>query len=88
MPTIPWYPGGSPELASAVEKHIARSEAPGAFLRNHGLITIGMSLRKAADATYMVEHTIKILLACKLIGQEPAPIPKETLDLILSLYGL
>ena len=88
MPTIPWYPGGSVELASAVDQHIAKTKAPGAFLRNHGLITVGKSLRKAADATFMVEHTIKILLVCKLLGQEPAPIPQETVELILSLYGL
>jgi ribulose-5-phosphate 4-epimerase/fuculose-1-phosphate aldolase len=88
MPTIPWHPGGSKELASAVERHVAKTSAPGAFLRNHGLITVGKSLRNAADATYMVGHTIKILLACKLLGQEPARIPQETVDLILSLYGL
>jgi ribulose-5-phosphate 4-epimerase/fuculose-1-phosphate aldolase len=88
MPTIAWHPGGSKELAAAVERQVAKTNAPGAFLRNHGLITVGKSLRKAADATYMVEHTIKVLLACKLLGQEPAPIPQENVDLILSLYGL
>jgi L-fuculose-phosphate aldolase len=88
IPKIPWYLGGSDELAFAVEKHVAKTEAHGAFLCNHGLITIGRNLREAADITLMVEHTIKILLACKLLGQEPTPITEETVDQIFSLYGL
>ena len=87
MPTIPWYMGGTKELAAAVEEQVSMTNATGAFLKNHGLITTGKNLRKAADASLAVEHTIKILLACQLLGKEPAQIPEETVKFLSQFVG-
>lgn len=84
LPVIPWAMGGSRELADYMIEYVGNTHAGGAFLRNHGLVTIGRSLREAADATYAIEHTIRILLLCKSIGREPSVIPQETVDLLLN----
>ncbi len=88
LPMIPWYFGGSEELAKAVEKHVSKTKAKGAFLRNHGLITIGENLREAANATLVVEHTIKIMLACKVLGKEPTQIFAESIESLLNYEGV
>jgi autoinducer 2 (AI-2) kinase len=87
MPVIPWYLGGTKDLAKAVEEHVSKTKASGAFLKNHGLITIGKNLRKAADSTLAVEHTVKILLACKITGTEPSLIPEETVKFLSQFIG-
>jgi len=87
IPMIPWYLAGSNELAVAVEKEVSRTEARGAFLRNHGLITIGETLREAADSTLAVEHTIKILVTCKLVGKEPTEILADAMKFLIDYEG-
>jgi len=77
---IPFYLGGSKELQAEVLK--AFTTANGAYLRNHGLITIGKDLRKAADATLMVEHTIGILLDYKTAGLTPSTLPEKTVAML------
>jgi ribulose-5-phosphate 4-epimerase/fuculose-1-phosphate aldolase len=84
LPVIPWALGGSQELANYMIEYVGNTRAGGAFLRNHGLVTIGRNLREAADATYAIEHTIKILLLCKMTGKEPSVIPQDTVDLLLN----
>lgn len=83
MPTIPWALGGSWELAKYILEYIGKSQVKGAFLRNHGLVTIGATLREAVDMTYAVEHTVKILLACKQIGNPPSVLSAEGIQQVL-----
>jgi L-fuculose-phosphate aldolase len=85
FPIIPWYLGGTKDLAKAVLETFAK--AHGAFLRNHGLITTGKDLRKAADATLMVEHTLKILMACKIAGLEPSLFPEKAVTFLKQFAG-
>ncbi|MGD8753119.1 MAG: class II aldolase/adducin family protein [Anaerolineales bacterium] len=87
MPIIPWILGGTKELAHAVQEQVAKTKVPGAFLRNHGLITVGATLRKAADATLIIEHTIKILLACKIVGAQPSLIPEDAIKNLSQFIG-
>jgi L-fuculose-phosphate aldolase len=84
-PVIEWYLGGTKELAKAVLDKF--DKAHGAFLRNHGLITTGKNLRKAADATLMVEHTVSILLTCKMADLEPSLIPEKAVDFLRQFAG-
>jgi ribulose-5-phosphate 4-epimerase/fuculose-1-phosphate aldolase len=85
FPVIEWYLGGSKDLAKAV---LATFEtARGAFLRNHGLITTGKSLRKAADSTLMVEETVNILLKCKMASLEPSVIPEKAVNFLKQFAG-
>ncbi|HEX9091878.1 MAG TPA: class II aldolase/adducin family protein [Anaerolineales bacterium] len=87
MPVIPFYPGGSTELAQAVIEQVGQTKAIGAFLRNHGLITVGKSLREAADNSYMVEHVVDILLKIKMAGLSPSQIPEEMIKYIIQSGG-
>jgi len=87
FPVVPWALGGTRELAAFMIEYVGSANVNGAFLRNHGLVTLGANLREAADITYTVEHTIKILLACKLVGKEPSLIPQATVDLLTQHAG-
>ena len=81
-PNIPFHLGGSADLHAFVLNHLGAGSARGAYLRNHGLITTGKTLREAVDYTYMVEHTCRILIIAKMAGIEPSLIPQDTVDLI------
>ncbi len=81
-PNVPFHLGGSADLHALVLEHLGRSSKKGAYLRNHGLITTGKTLREAVDYTYMVEHTCRILIIAKMAGIDPSLIPQETVDLI------
>lgn len=72
---VPWHMPGSKELADAVE--IAMQKSRGCFLQNHGLMTVGKTLREAATRAMNLEETAKILLYCKQFGGELTLIPDE-----------
>lgn len=82
MPKIPWYMPGSQELADAVVDHLGKTIAPGAFLENHGLITVGSDLRKAANGTLDVEHSLGMLMQMKTAGLKPAVYDARTIELL------
>lgn len=87
MPVIPFYLGGSKELAKAVIEQVGMTKATGAFLRNHGLMTVGKSLRKAADNSYMVEHVVDIMLKIKMAGLTPCLVPEQTVKFLSQFAG-
>jgi L-fuculose-phosphate aldolase len=80
LPFIPWHMVGSKELAEAVLETVGRGMTCGAFLRNHGLVTVGGNLRQAADETLMVEHTLKILHHAHQLGFKPAELTKKAME--------
>ena len=87
MPVIPFYLGGTKELAQAVIEQVGQTKATGAFLRNHGLMTIGKSLRQAADNSYMVEHVVDIQLKIKMAGLTPSQVPEKTVKFLMQFAG-
>jgi ribulose-5-phosphate 4-epimerase/fuculose-1-phosphate aldolase len=87
FPNIPWYLGGTKDLANAVMECVGATKVGGAFLRNHGLMTVGKTLRQAADMSYMVEHTVDILLKCKMAGLQPSTIPDKAIKFLLQFAG-
>jgi ribulose-5-phosphate 4-epimerase/fuculose-1-phosphate aldolase len=76
--TVPWYMPGSKELAEAVGEALKSSK--GAILQNHGLMTVGPSLRKAATRAMMLEETAKIVLYCKQFGGTVTLLPNEWIE--------
>jgi L-fuculose-phosphate aldolase len=80
IPFIPWHMVGSIELASAIVETVGLHNHTGAFLRNHGLVMAGMDLRHAADATLMVEHTLKVLHLALQAGLQPAELDRDSID--------
>lgn len=73
--TVPWYMPGSLELADAVGEAMKKSK--GCILQNHGLMTVGPNLRKAATRAMMLEETAKIVLYTRQFGGEVTLIPED-----------
>lgn len=68
---------GTPELIQNVVQALEHS--PAVLLQCHGLLTVGWTLRQAANRALALEEVVRILLACRLFGQEPATLPEEAL---------
>ncbi len=81
--TVPWYMPGSKELAEAVA--VALEKSRGAILQNHGLMTVGENLRKAATRAMMLEETAKIVLYCKQFGGTVSVLPDEWIERLAPL---
>jgi L-fuculose-phosphate aldolase len=81
--TVPWYMPGSKELADAVAEALQKSR--GAILQNHGLMTVGENLRKAATRAMMLEETAKIVLYCKQFGGTVSVLPDEWVERLAPL---
>ncbi len=81
--TVPWYMPGSKELADAVGEALKVSR--GCILQNHGLMTVGENLRKAATRAMLLEETAKIVLYCKQFGGEVSVIPPDWTDQLAAL---
>lgn len=85
LPIIPFHLGGTPDLAQAVAQGIGA--APAALLQNHGIISVGETLRQAADTAWSLEHVAKILLACKILGREPTLLSEADVEFIKQYTG-
>lgn len=72
---VPWEMPGSKELADRVE--IAMQKSRGCFLQNHGLMTVGKTLREAATRAMNLEETAKIVLYAKQFGGELTLLPDD-----------
>ncbi len=80
LPYIPWHMVGSQELAQAVMNAVGNGMIAGAFLRNHGLVTVGKDLRQATDNTLMVEHTLKILHLVRQLDFKPTELTGKAIE--------
>ncbi|MEM7263075.1 MAG: class II aldolase/adducin family protein [Planctomycetota bacterium] len=75
IPTVDYTTPTTPETAAAVGREIARRDA--LVLQNHGTVTVG---RRIVDAFYKldkVEHSARILLAARQLGEVSALPPHE-----------
>jgi L-ribulose-5-phosphate 4-epimerase len=81
--TVPWYMPGSKELADAVGEALKKSR--GAILQNHGLMTVGPNLRKAATRAMLLEETAKIVLYTKQFGGTVSFLPEQWVEQLASL---
>ncbi|CAG0993062.1 L-fuculose-phosphate aldolase [Myxococcaceae bacterium] len=63
---VPWHMPGTKELADAVA--VALRRCRGCFLQNHGLMTVGKTLRDAATRAMTLEETARIVLYCRQFG--------------------
>lgn len=78
--TVPYGFPGDPTLIERVVQALAHS--PAVLLQNHGLVTVGWTVRHAANRALAMEGVIRILLACRLLGQEPVALPQEAAALL------
>ena len=83
---VPYGLPGSPELCENVVKALEHS--PAVLLQNHGLLTVGWTVRHAANRAIALERIVQMMLACKLFGKEPVTIPPDTVELVRSLGAI
>jgi len=81
--TVPWHMPGSAELATAVGVALTRS--PGCIMQNHGLMTVGETLRAAATHAMLLEETAKIVLYCQQFGAPPTLLPAADIERLASV---
>ncbi|ASJ08048.1 fuculose phosphate aldolase [Thermococcus siculi] len=58
IPIVPFKPAGTQELADAVSDALCHSDA--AIMENHGIVTVGRSLREAFYKAELVEESAKL----------------------------
>lgn len=81
--TVPWFMPGSIELAEAVGE--AMKQSKGCILQNHGLMTVGPNLRKAATRAMMLEETAKIVLYTKQFGGTVSLVPEDWIERLAAI---
>jgi len=80
LPVVPFAMSGQ-ELADAVLAKIGNW--PGAFMQNHGLLTIGKDLRSAANLAETVEHMGRVLMIAKIVGSgELRTLPPDVVNML------
>ena len=67
IPVVPELPEGSPSLSKAVVAAFADPEVVGLLMVNHGMITIGPSLRRAQYMAELMEETARTQLLATLL---------------------
>ncbi len=83
MRIVPYGLPGDPELIQHVVEALKYS--PAVILQNHGLVTVGETMRQAANRALALEETIHILLACRMLGGEMTLLTPELVQRIRAL---
>lgn len=67
IPTAPYAPSASQELADAASSELAKGRNA-VLLANHGVVVVGRDLREAARRALEVERLAKIYIGAALLG--------------------
>lgn len=85
VPVVQYVTPGTPELADALEPHLAGHDA--FLLANHGAVTLGPSLGVAYERMESLEHTARIVLTARLLGRVNALSPGQVAALRAAAGG-
>lgn len=80
VPVVPFIMPGTKELALAVVK--AMGQNPACILRNHGIVVVASSLRRAANLVEAVERTAQLIVGCRAVGKKPPVLPKDVVKML------
>lgn len=72
IPIVPFYKPGSYELAKSVVEALKKNKKA-VILKNHGLVTVGKSIKKALNLSLIIEASAKLQFLCSLLGK-PQPL--------------
>ncbi len=72
IPTAPYAPSASQELADAASSELAKGRNA-VLLANHGVVVVGRDLREAARRALEVERLAKIYIGAALLGGGSGP---------------
>lgn len=91
VPVIPFLMPGSEELARQVASALASAPVPAVHLQNHGVVTVGSSLREASNVALALEEVSHLAILAALTGRTPREIPEkfqgEVVNLIMRRRG-
>ena len=79
VPHLPYVTATTPEMARAVEEAARAADCYGIILRNHGVVTLGTSLKEAYFRTLAVEEQATIQHQALQVG-EPVFLSDEECD--------
>ena len=88
FPKLPFIMAGTKELANCVIDALGKTKKLGAYLQNHGLVTIGKDLVKAAELTHTVEHILHMMFTLKSINMTPTLMPENAVSLLQKFSGV
>ena len=81
LPRVPPYIPPDKQWARELAAHLADG-APAALLLNHGIVTVGGSLRQAVRRTLTLEETSRIFVACRLLQCVPPSLPPDAVEIL------
>lgn len=87
VPVLRYYSPGSRELAEAVREAFSSGERRAVLLQNHGFITVGSTLRAAANLAQILEHTAQMLVLCRSVGRDPPELDATAVAEVRRAYG-
>lgn len=87
---LPFLLPGSEKLSEEVREAVKDKNVTALVLKNHGAVTIGISLKSAFYKMEALEHAAKTFLFSNILGS-PKPFPKKVIEKLIKIgenYGL
>jgi L-ribulose-5-phosphate 4-epimerase len=85
IPVGPFARIGGDDIGKAIVSTLAGSRSPAVLLRNHGVFTIGRTVRDAVKAAVMCEDAARTVHLARALG-EPVPIDQADIDALHHRY--
>lgn len=81
VPLVPFGMPGTPELGDRIVPFIAETRHHALLLANHGAVTMGRTLDEAWIRMESLEHSARIIMAARQIGQ-PQPLSLDAIRVL------
>jgi L-fuculose-phosphate aldolase len=82
VPIVPYGTPGTPELGDRIVPYLEDHDA--LLLANHGAVTMGRTLDEAWIRMESLEHSARIIVAARMIGQ-PQPLDVQSVERLKTL---
>ncbi len=85
IPTAPYATPTTGEVPASIQEWLGQYDA--LILERHGAVTVGRDLQDAYNKMEKLEHTARVVLMARLLG-EVAPLPPAEVDKLLKLASV